>query len=611
MFSSPILNGLSDHPDSSDPRLQLGKPHFDGSVRDSANLMDSITTRKAEIESADHSPVSSDEEMNAKRGRRRELKNLAELQAAIKIIEQHRESSPSRTLEATKKAKVAFGLIVPSEALPQPQLSTGTGIMHPPLSNSARKVSHSRSATESSAILDYTRNFDSPGRSTTDSECEEEDAKILRKKPAMVRKKSGELVRPALRPAFAKRRPSSMPGTPTYSKAVHFNQELEQVRHFLQVDRPLAVSAGSSPVESYESEIEFPFSEDFTSRTPPYEWEIRLSNFPRETVDRMSAPLRVEKVYLTPDTKTLIGAVAVANIAFHKLVVARFTLDYWKTTSEIVADFNNDVRRKQTNEGYDRFTFSIKLEDQANLESKTMFFCIRYSVNGQEFWDNNDGVNYQVDFSKKAALQKGKQGVQAAGSRPLPRSKPSPPASTVRNMPSFDDFAKYDLDSFRQPAASFLGDAPIRLKNPKHSESFSANSPALRTKSPTQAFGNRYDFGASLSAAMQAANDKLGDRSGLPAAMLASVKKPSFAKQEFVGSPTSTGPLGNKLAKNTSSHKPGNGTNAMKTAEIVDVKPAALTAEKPSLQSTSYHELIDRYCFVRSSGSGNNLGNLS
>ena len=193
-----------------------------------------------------------------------------------------------------------------------------------------------------------------------------------------------------------------MPGTPTYSKAVHFDSHLEHVRHFLQVDRPLAVSAGTSPVENYESDMEFPFGSDNSRSTAPaFEWEIRLANFPTDSNDRSGMPARVEKVFLSADNKTLIGVVAVHNLAFNKYVVTRFTLDYWKTTSEVVAEYNNDVRRKEANDGFDRFNFNIKLEDQANLESKTMFFCIRYNVNGQEFWDSNGNMNFQVDFVKK------------------------------------------------------------------------------------------------------------------------------------------------------------------------------------------------------------------
>jgi len=79
-------------------------------------------------------------------------------------------------------------------------------------------------------------------------------------------------------------------------------------------------------------------------------------------------------------------------------------LDYWKTTSEVIAEFNHDIRQPKR-EGYDRFNFNIKLADQANLEAKTMFFCVKYTVNGKEYWDNNNSTNYQVDFKKKAKPQ--------------------------------------------------------------------------------------------------------------------------------------------------------------------------------------------------------------
>lgn len=323
----------------------------------------------------------------------------------------------------------------------------------------------------------------------------------------MVRKKSGELVRPALRPASSKRRPSSMPGTPTYSKAVHFDSHLEHVRHFLQVDRPLAVSAGSSPVEAYESEAEFPFGSDESGRPRKqgYEWEIRVANFPAETEDRKHLPVRVERVFLSADNKNLVSAIAVQNLAFQKSVVARFTLDYWKTTSEVVADFNNDVRRNYT-DGCDRFSFSIKLADQANLENKTLFFCVKYETNGQVYWDNNNSTNYQVDFSKKPKAQRAKNGNPGLGARPLnalPRSGRSPPATAgarPTSMPvSFDDFATgfENFGTFGQSSPSILmGDSPIKLKNPRSRHQVAPEAPIRRAKPNAQAFGNRYDFGA-------------------------------------------------------------------------------------------------------------------
>ena len=460
------------------------------------------------------------------------------------------------------------------------------------LSAEARKISHSRSTTDASAFFDFPRNkFDSPARSASESDVDDDDDEDdeLRIKPSLIRKKSGELVRPALRASSTRRRPSSMPGTPTYSKAVHFqDSSLEHVRHFLQVDRPIAVSAGSSPVDSFDDENEFPFGEDESSPpSPPFEWEIRLANFPQRSAERGFLPIRTERVYLSTDTKILQGDVVVRNLAFHKLVVARFTLDYWKTTSEVLAEYNNDVRVKQTAQGCDLFTFRIKLEDQANLENKTMFFCVRYSVNGQDYWDNNNSVNYQVDFSKKTKPQNGKQGTQAKNSRPLnalPRSRPSATFSSPRprSMPSFDDFAgsenPYEFSSFPQPSA-LVGDSPIRFKNKPCTKEIVADAPGRpKASGNQQAFGNRYDFGASLSAAIQASSTSPGDRGECSS-------KPMSNKQ-IERSPV----VGNAV----------NGSESGQQKVADPPKPVALTSEKPSLQSQSYHELLDKYCFVRS-----------
>ena len=569
-------------------------------------------TKGAAISPPDSSQNSSDDEPNTRRGRVKDPDNLAELQAAISIIEQHRASSPNRvSSEVTKQARMTLGL--PDPRL-DPHLKDKVFFSpRPPLSAEARKISHSRSSTDASAFADFPRNkFDSPTKTPSDTNFEEVDAEDIREKPALVRKKSGEPVRPALRPRTARRRPSSMPGTPTYSKAVHFNSDLEQVRTFLQVDRPLAVSAGSSPVQAYESEIEFPFGRsELESHTPSFEWEIRLTNFPCDSLERLSMPVRVERAYLSPDNKNLLGAIAVQNIAFHKLVVARFTLDYWKTTSEVKADFNNDVRRKQANDGYDRFIFSIKLEDQANLENKTMFFCVRYNVNGQEFWDNNNSINYQVDFSKKARPMNCKNGMQGAAARPLdslPRSKPSTSApARPRSFPSkaSDDFASsfaapFEFSSFPQPSAQLVGESPIRFK--KSSKPLLPDAPGRRTTPAGQAFGSRYDFGASLSAAIQSASSNIGERNGIQNKQeikSAPAKQPTFSVH--VASDPSTGdpfpknpPQPENTSVSSSSEKPRN------KMDSDTAKPVALTAEKPSVQSSSYNELLDKYCFVRS-----------
>ncbi|CAL3970952.1 unnamed protein product [Diplocarpon coronariae] len=544
------------------------------------------------ISPPDSAPNSSDDE-DAKGSRGRKLDNLAELQAAIRIIEQHRESSPIRRAEEMGRANQALTLIIPPATPAARQVP-------PAASDSGRKISHTRSKTES-VFRDWRANTpETPLTGSDEEPITDDDEPRAGRKPQMLRKKSGELVRPALRPSSAPRRPSSMPGTPTFSKAVHFDSHLEHVRHFLQVDRPLAVSAGSSPVEPYDSDTEFPFSEEAT-RSPPYEWELAVSNFPAETPLRLALPVRVERVFLSADNKTLVGSVAVANLSFHKYVVARFTLDYWKTTSEVVAEFNHDVRQPR-NDGYDRFHFNIKLADQANLEAKTLFFCVKYCVNGQEYWDNNDATNFQVDFRKKAKPCHGKTGPLGAASRPataLPRShkKPPPGAPRPRARPgAFDDFAdgfdaRYQLDD--QHVADYLGESgPIRLKGVKSAVSLGSDHLTRRAPQPNgPAFGNRYDFGASLSAAIQAANSVLGDKSGLtmkPAAEASppSPSPPSAARRR---APNKSAPV--SVPPATPPPAPPAGTDS----------PRPPGTEKPALASQSYHELLDKYCFFGSS----------
>jgi hypothetical protein len=554
---------------------------------------------------------SDDEETKAAGARFRQLENLAELQAAIRIIEQHRESSPSRQAEDVSKANQALGLILPTEEADDTPLA-----MHieNAVAGSMRRIGHNRSRTDTGVFLDL-RQSETPLTESEENSSDDDEPERSRRKPPMLRKKSGELVRPALRPSSARRRPSSMPGTPTFSKAVHFDSHLEHVRHFLQVDRPLAVSAGSSPVEAYDSDTEFPFDESTSGRSPPFEWEVVVSNFPAETPLRLAQPIRVERVFLSADNKNLVGSVAVANLAFNKWVVARFTLDYWKTTSEVVAEFNHDVRQPKHTDGRDRFNFNIKLADLANLEAKTMFFCVKYSVNGQEYWDNNNSTNFQVDFRKKAKPQNGKKGMQGASSRPLqhslPRSnKKSPPAGRPKSMPvAFDDFAdgfdeSYKFDDFKQPVSDYLGESSsLRLKGVKSAIHISSDNLTRRPPSANgQAFGNRYDFGASLSAAINAANSALGERSGL--AIKPVVKQQSKMVPDAV---ETNSPL--SMGNNSSFEAAPKATTVPSVTGTDSPRPAG--SEKPVLASQSYNELLDKYCFVRTIENHWNTGDRS
>lgn len=543
---------------------------------------------KGAVISPPESGSSDEEDLPEMRGRR--IENLKELHEAISQIPQHREGSPDKITE-TSATDAGDLLILPS------QVQKVTEGIHLSFSTSsledlkrARRLSHNRSMT-----MPDVGTLQSAETSVTHSDDDDEEDNIPR--PSMVRKKSGELVRPALRPA-SRRRPSSMPGTPTFTgKAVHFDSHLEHVRHFLQVDRPLAVSAGSSPIDNYDSDNEYPFGAEATkptNRTPPFEWEIIINSFPVETPARKALPVRLERVWLSNDHKFLIGSIVVANLAFNKAVVCRFTLDYWKTTSEVTAEYMCDVTPQGSEQGYDRFNFSIKLADLANLETKTLYFAVKYSVNGQEFWDNNTGTNFQVDFRKKMLPQNGKK-VIGAGSRPangLPRShRRSNPSAAPRpkSMPvGFDDFGDNSKVNFDQSVHEYLGEsAPtsLRLKGSKASPSIPGDNLAVRLAAPSgQAFANRYDFGASLSAAMQAAKDSM-------------VKPDTFQLKPS----RKVSPLVTKEIKPVTKNSQPSMTNKDSAASnsTLSAVPGTGSPGASNISASTYEEIVNKYCFVR------------
>jgi len=142
--------------------------------------------------------------------------------------------------------------------------------------------------------------------------------------------------------------------------------------------------------------------------------------------------VHLESLLFSTDTMNLSGTLLVRNLAYKKVVAVRFTLDEWDTACEVLAKYVvsfpslpssspssshspsptssypsvgmtlGDVLGTST-EGWDRFGFSIHLEDYAhNLSERTMWLVVRYVTEGggegKEWWDNNGGANYRVVF---------------------------------------------------------------------------------------------------------------------------------------------------------------------------------------------------------------------
>ncbi|KAI6011582.1 carbohydrate-binding module family 21 protein [Pisolithus marmoratus] len=214
-----------------------------------------------------------------------------------------------------------------------------------------------------------------------------------------IRKKSGELVRPSL-----KRRPQlsvvtggasakSAPATPTPTKAVHFDSKLEHVKLFLAEQKPLAVSRDGSPNSDTSGTDDF---SSFAFGSPPKaQKQVKMSIRNMPPTPRTNEDVALQELTLLEDQHTLLGKVRVRNIAYEKWLAARFTTDWWQTTSEVAARYEKSV----DNGAFDIFAFFIRLHDIWNrIEDKSLFVALRYVAGGKECWDNNGGQNYHVKF---------------------------------------------------------------------------------------------------------------------------------------------------------------------------------------------------------------------
>ena len=89
-----------------------------------------------------------------------------------------------------------------------------------------------------------------------------------------------------------------------------------------------------------------------------------------------------------PISLTIIGSVRVRNLDFHKSVHIRYSLDNWRSYSDMMANYVEN-----SCDGFsDKFTFLIfgnSLQIGQRIE-----MAIRFQAKGQQYWDNNYGQNY-------------------------------------------------------------------------------------------------------------------------------------------------------------------------------------------------------------------------
>jgi hypothetical protein len=201
---------------------------------------------------------------------------------------------------------------------------------------------------------------------------------------------------PAIRPILRRHTwPARHPAPPNQvSRSVHFDSG-KHVRYFWKAEQPIAVGIASSPPPAPASTDD---DDDDKPRVLGVQLALARLNFPAEIIPLRRGggvrPIELEGVWLTDDPCRLLAAVSVSNLGYRKDVVCRFTFDGWRTSSEVRGVYIGSDRQ-----GYDRFMVTVYQASScggADLTGRLFELCFRYCVNGETFWDNNGGRNYQV-----------------------------------------------------------------------------------------------------------------------------------------------------------------------------------------------------------------------
>lgn len=163
----------------------------------------------------------------------------------------------------------------------------------------------------------------------------------------------------------------------------------------------------SDDVRENESRIlQSPFS--FTpSHSASHLANVRLNftNLPSRSEAEISHLARTQCVCLhsikITDTNVS-GVIHVLNLACDKQVCVRYTSDGWITFSETRAIFTRAVG---SDGAVDSFSFFLSLPKDMPVGA-ICEFCVRYSVNGASYWDNNADQNYKLQCMEEVVEEK-------------------------------------------------------------------------------------------------------------------------------------------------------------------------------------------------------------
>lgn len=213
------------------------------------------------------------------------------------------------------------------------------------------------------------------------------------------------------------------PGTPGRKKIVRFADvlglDLADVKTFMD-EIPVI------PKSAYDDLTGCDVQNSPPVRSPPRLGALTLVplfQLPRDFTDKLEAAnVCLESARVCDGVHvTVCGSVRVRNLDFHKTVHIRYTMNHWKTYTDLQATYVSG-----SCDGFsDRFQFVLYAP--AISSGQRLEMAVRFQCKGQQFWDNNSGANYCFD-----CLALGASVTTTAAASP-----PGPLHPTVEWHPSF------------------------------------------------------------------------------------------------------------------------------------------------------------------------------
>ncbi|XP_075978662.1 glycogen binding subunit 76A isoform X2 [Anticarsia gemmatalis] len=183
------------------------------------------------------------------------------------------------------------------------------------------------------------------------------------------------------------------PGTPGRKKIVRFADvlglDLADVKTFMD-EIPVIPKSAYDDLTGCDVQSAPPV------RTPPRLGALTLVplfQLPQEVTDKLETlNVSLESARVCDGVHvTVCGSVRVRNLDFHKTVHIRYTMNKWRTYTDLQATYVQG-----SCDGFsDRFQFVLYAP--AISSGQRLEIAVRFMCKGQQYWDNNSGANYCFD----------------------------------------------------------------------------------------------------------------------------------------------------------------------------------------------------------------------